>query len=164
MTAAVLHSSARHDWQTPVDVLELVREVADDGRIALDPCTTPDNPTGAEEWIAPPDDGLAEPWTSHGLVYVNPPYGRALPLWVDHAAWSAKRCGEIVMLTPARPDTRWFRVLWHSADALCFWSGRITFVGAEHSAPFPSLVSYWGPAPYRFASVLEQRGCVQVRR
>lgn len=41
---APLMSSAKDDWQTPAEVLELVRKV---GPIVLDPCTTVDNPTGA---------------------------------------------------------------------------------------------------------------------
>lgn len=163
---AALHSSDRHDWQTPPDVLELVRQL---GPIRLDPCTTPENPTGAVTWVAPPEDGLDVVWNNPGsltggLVFVNPPYGRQLPLWVDHCAYYGKRATEIVLLTPARTDTRWFRVIWSEARALCFWNGRMRFVGAPAPAPFPSLLTYWGPVPWAFCHRFSDHGCVQVLR
>jgi hypothetical protein len=159
-----LNASVKMDWQTPESFLELVRKV---GPIALDPCTVPENPTGASVWCTgklrqmtnPPrtiDDGLDAPWAMWsvgGLVYVNPPYGRALPKWVDKCIAEAERGAEIILLVPARPDTKWFRRLFQSATGVLFWSGRIRFRGATAGAPFPSLVAHWGPNHARFREV-----------
>ena len=144
--------SEKQDWQTPPEFLELVRRV---GPIALDPCTTDENPCGATNaFFTAEYTGLVPDWRAiadGGLIYCNPPYS-------DMDAWAAKiadegmRGCEIISLTPARTDTRWFRRMC-TADQMCFWRGRIKFVGAKAAAPFPSLVCYWGPRPDRFKEV-----------
>jgi hypothetical protein len=74
------------DWQTPDWFLELVRRVAP---IHFDPCTTPDNPTGADVFFYQQIDtngaapwvvkcGLSEDWPAQGFGYFNPRYGAYL--------------------------------------------------------------------------------------
>jgi site-specific DNA-methyltransferase (adenine-specific) len=164
MVAAALMSSAKHDWRTPESVLARVRRV---GAIAFDPCASPDNPTGAAVYCSPPQDGLDLCWTEASagrLVFVNPPFGRALPRWVGTCAAEASKGNEIVLLTPARPDTSWFRLAWGSARAVCLWSGRMTFKGAPAPAPFPSALWYWGPNRGWFVGAFDDAGIVQVLR
>lgn len=153
----VLFSSKKDEWLTPECVLERVRKL---GPIDLDPCTTPENPVGAYEFYTAVDDGLDFDW-HHERVFINPPYSR-VALWVErawqeHCYWS----NEIVCLTPARTDTRW----WHSfvkdcADAVCFWKGRLKFSGHKNSAPFPSAVVYYGHRPGVFKEAFEDKGWV----
>lgn len=170
-----LMSSANSEWQTPPVVLELVRKVVP---IALDPCTTVANPCGAEEIaiavvrMEMPErvhvDGLALDWAAvverrGGLVYVNPPYGRAIGDWTDKCRNVAAEQGiDVIALLPARTDTRWWQAdcAPPEAAAVCFWSGRLTFVGAPAPAPFPSALVYWGPNKYRFADVFAARGAI----
>lgn len=156
MNAALL-SSEKMDWQTPDNILELVRVVAP---IGLDPCTTQENPTDASVFICPPGDGLRYEWRRSGLVYCNPPYGSALADWARKMAVEGKAWTEIIGLVPARPDTRW----WHSyiveADAICFWRGRLKFKGAPSAAPFPSALPYWGPRRDRFREVFGPYGWI----
>lgn len=155
MNPALL-SSVDMDWQTPPEVLDLVRQVAP---IGLDPCTTKNNPVGAFEWIWPEvANGLDLPWwPAHGLAFVNPPYGRQLAPWAAKIAAEGQRGMELICLVPARTDTRWWRNI-ETAARVCFWRGRIRFVGAPASAPFPSALGYWGPRPERFAEVFGARG------
>lgn len=134
----------RTDWQTPEHVLERVRRVAP---IGLDPCTTHANPTGARAWWyldGPfPLDGLASGWStekSGHLVYCNPPYGRGIGAWMDKCHEAAVAGVTVIALVPARTDTRWFP--W-TADAICFWRGRLTFRDAPAPAMFPSAVVLW---------------------
>jgi hypothetical protein len=47
-----------------------------------------------------------------------------------------------------------------TADALCFWKGRIKFVGARDPAPFPSLIAYWGNDTDRFKTILGKKGWI----
>ena len=154
MNAALL-SSVKMDWQTPDNVLDLVRQV---GPIALDPCTTDDNPTKALAYYTPATDGLSQSWTdSNGIVYVNPPYGRALPLWLDKCWHEADAGAEVLALVPARTDTTW----WQSnvlGASICFWRGRLRFKGAPHPAPFPSALLYWGYRDSQFRKVFEGFG------
>lgn len=141
---AVHHSNGSNDWQTPDEVLDIVRQV---GPIGLDPCTVDDNPTRAEVWITPTSPlgcGLthSRPWVQlacGGLVFMNPPYGRECAAWVDKAIDEASKGARIITLTAARPDTKWGQKLLLNADVLCWWRGRIKFRGAPHAAPFPSL-------------------------
>jgi phage N-6-adenine-methyltransferase len=163
---APLMSSTKMDWQTPDVVLDLVRRV---GPIMLDPCTTVDNPVGAKGWYHLPGlDGLALAWPAFsgsfdgvGLIYVNPPYGRSLPAWIKKCAEAASNGAEIIALVPARTDTRWFRQVAWSSDAICFWYGRITFVAAPNAAPFPSAVVYWGERRKRFVEAFRNWGWIR---
>lgn len=143
---APLLSSAKMDWETPDCVLDRVRRI---GNIELDPCTTAANPVGARRFFYPPAfDGLEESWSLgslHGLVYVNPPYGRELPWWVAKCVNESRSPADhVVLLVPSRTDTAWFGLASRHASARCFWRGRLKFRGAAHPAPFPSAVFYFG--------------------
>lgn len=144
-------------WETPDDLLDLIRQL---GPIALDPATTSANPTRADKIFTPVEDGLAQPWTSNGLVYCNPPYGRELPKWVTKAAMEGAKGTEIILLVPARTDTKWFQVWASTSDVVCLWKGRLTFKGAPHPAPFPSALCYWGPRYSSFKALFCKKGLV----
>jgi phage N-6-adenine-methyltransferase len=161
LPSPALFSSDRPDWNTPAEVLELVRHL---GPIGLDPCSNAASIVGAAvEWRLPEVDGLEMPWGGHGLVFLNPPYGRGINLWT-------RRCcivpgvrppeDQVVALVPARTDTAWWTEAVEAVDAVCFWRGRLTFLGAPNPAPFPSALLYYGPHRHRFASIFEPRGWV----
>ena len=80
--------------------------------------------------------------TGGRTVWLNPPYGRQIGRWVAKAAEEARKPGTtVVLLVPARTDTRWFHdYLYGNAD-LRFVRGRLKFGGAKSGAPFPSLVA-----------------------
>ncbi len=152
-----LLTSKRPDWNTPPEVLRRVCRV---GRIALDPCGNDTSIVPARLRLTASTlggCGLAQQWHVRGLVYVNPPYGRAIADWVNKIDFEAQVGTEIVALLPARIDTKWFAKVWR-APALCFWRGRITFLGADSGAPFPSVVAYWGQRVGRFASAFHSAG------
>jgi hypothetical protein len=157
-----LLSSHNQTFNTPANFLELVRRL---GVIGLDPCSNPNSIVNASRSLSleAGEDGLAESWLDQGLVFINPPYGRALPVWIQKAADSwhqAEQEGrdfECVMLVPSRTDTRWFTTALLNASALGFWRGRLTFLGAEDPAPFPSLVIYFGHWGDLFTRVFEPK-------
>lgn len=155
MQTEPLMSSVKHDWCTPPLVLERVRRLAP---IGLDPCTTRENPCGAESIYL--INGLDLPWTDYGLVYVNPPYGRTLPLWAHKAVKEASNGAEIVMLVPARTDTRWWGLAYDACQSVALWKGRLTFVGAPAPAPFPSCLFYYGPDRRKFGQAF--RGAARI--
>ena len=146
------------NWRTPEDFLQRVRGFAP---IGLDPASTPDNPTGARDWFTPEVDGLSRSWLGHGVVYLNPPYSTAKD-WTQKAFAEASRGAEILLLTPARPGTRWYRSLQQHARATIEIKGRLRFVGAPSSAPFPSALSYLGERLDRFVDTFGDRGRVIV--
>src|SRR5262249_10953978 len=144
--------SERSDWNTPEKIISMVEQV---GTIGLDPATDASNPVGARAFYHPADDGLERIWAGFGLVYCNPPYGREIGDWMRKARREALAGAEIIMLVPARPDTAWWQDNIRSAAAVCFWRGRVKFVGAESGAPFPSALIYWGDRVDRFRAVFD---------
>jgi phage N-6-adenine-methyltransferase len=156
MVEAALLSSKKQTWQTPASLLSEIKSFRE---IQLDPCTAVSNPTGASTFFTEEDDGLSHSWNCGGLVYVNSPYGRELPIWVKKCVMEAALGTEIIMLLPARPDTRyWHAGIFPTCDALCFLRGRLKFVGASHPAPFPSALVYWGADVSRFRCVFHEHG------
>ena len=78
-----------------------------------------------------------------GSVWCNPPYSD-ITSWVRkaHEEVSSGRCEVVVMLVPARTDTRWFHDWCYNKRGveIEFVKGRLKFGGAKHNAPFPSMV------------------------
>lgn len=152
-----LFTSTSHDWNTPEDILDLVRAV---GPIGLDPCSNDRSTVNAGLAWDKGHDGLKRPWSGRGLVFVNPPYGKEIGGWMAKCCEEAAHGIEIVALVPARTDARWFQDYGFTAQRICFWRGRICFVGGASSAPFPSAVLYWGANAPRFSMVFGSRGTI----
>ena len=145
-----------------MNLLERVRAVAP---IGLDPCSNAESIVNAAMSYDITEDGLTKTWANWGLVYVNPPYGREITHWIAKCVVEAYKGVEIVALVPARTDTRWFQDLALKADQVLLMRGRVRFMGADHSAPFPSAVLYWGKDVNRFVNAFEGLGeFFQVRR
>ena|SRR3990167_6600543 len=125
-----LMSSKTDKWNTPSRLLEEIR--IEFGNY-FDPC--------------PPNasfDGLCIPWI--GLIYCNPPYGRAISKWLKKGAdeIAGGRATKIVWLLPARTDTRWFHeVVYPLASEIRFIRGRLHFNDGPQGAPFPSMIVVW---------------------
>lgn len=115
---------ARQAMLTPKYVLEPVRELL--GRFDVDPCTEPDNPTGANLFYCLPLDGCAMPWIGE-TVWCNPPYGEARDRWVDRCISEAAAGKQIVLLIPAHPDTRTFQKAVAASTSILFAKGRLKF-------------------------------------
>lgn len=137
-----------NDWQTPEWFLDRVRKVAP---IGLDPCTTPDNPTRALRFIAPPDDGLCVSWFDRlkykdELVFVNPPYGRGhMGPWSQKIIEEASRGVVILALVRGDTSTTWAHELLRWATEVCF-PKRIRFKGATGSPNFANMVLWYDHA------------------
>lgn len=72
------HSHASHDWCTPPQLIQMVRDVLVE--IDLDPASSPEaNQTVNAHWIIDrTQDGLIQPWSTNTpiTVFCNPPGGR----------------------------------------------------------------------------------------
>lgn len=117
-------SHARQAMLTPGYVLEPVRQLFG-GKIGLDPCTEPDNPTGAEKFYAPPDDGCALPWDAP-TIFCNPPYGEAKDRWVLRCLVEG---GErrVILLIPAHTETRVTQMALQGCRSVLFVRARLRF-------------------------------------
>lgn len=114
---------ARQAMLTPAYVLEPIRTLL--GGIGLDPCTEPDNPTGAAQFYCLPADGCAEPWGA-GTVFCNPPYGEARDRWVDRCIAEGAR-SKVVLLMPSHTDTRTCQRALLACTSVLFVRARLRF-------------------------------------
>lgn len=133
MNTSVMFSSRSDLWETPQALFDELNAEFD---FQLDACALPSNAKCAR-YFTPVIDGLKQPW--RGRVWCNPPYGRELGKWVAKAA-SAEESDVVVMLLPARTDTRWFHEFIYKRAEIRFLKGRLKFGGGKNSAPFPSMV------------------------
>ena len=137
MNTAVMFSSKTDEWSTPQDFFD---ELNKEFNFTLDPCATPEN-AKCEKYYTKEDDGLKQDWSGE-TVFCNPPYGRAIKNWVKKCYEESKKPNTtVVMLIPARTDTRYFHdYIYHKAKEIRFIRGRLKFGNAKNSAPFPSMV------------------------
>ena len=158
---AVHHSSETPEHYTPQPIVDAVIKLL--GAIDLDPCSNshdaPNVPASAH--YTKDDDGLQQFW--EGRVYLNPPYGRGIDLWIGKLieAFDSRDVPEAVALLPARPDTQWWQMLRN--HPCCFITGRLTFVGNDAPAPFPSALFYLGERHDDFYRQFSSFGDIWVR-
>lgn len=154
----VLLSTDHQAWNTPAPVLEALEPL---GPIALDPCSNGSSIVGARVAWTIEDDGLACSWTETaegGPIFVNPPFDE-LPRWISRCCLEATCGAEIVALVPARVDTRWWGEALEHGGTAALWRGRVRFLGAANTAPFPIALIYWGRRADLFRRALASR-CV----
>lgn len=133
MVDKALYSSASDEWATPKDFYDRLNERFN---FDLDPCATDDNHKCAI-YYTEAENGLMQSWSGN-RVFCNPPYS-------DIKSWVAKAASEralVVMLIPARTDTRWFHEHIYKKPnvEIEFIKGRLKFGNSKNSAPFPSML------------------------
>lgn len=120
-TGGFAHESTHNEsveWYTPPHIFEALGLTFD-----LDPCSP-----GAGKSFVPADrhytvedDGLVSPW--FGTVFVNPPYGKHTPIWMEKLAAH----GDGLALVFSRTDVKWFHEFGVQADVICFIRSRVKF-------------------------------------
>lgn len=77
-------------------------------------------------------------------VFCNPPYGSEIKNWVKKCSEEGKKENTtVVMLIPARTDTKYFHEYIYNKAEIRFVKGRLKFTGVQAgsgAAPFPSMV------------------------
>lgn len=134
-----LKASGNIVQETPQDFFDFMNKIF---RFDLDVCALPEN-AKCKRFYTPDDDGLKQPWG--GGIWCNPPYGKDIINWVRKASEEYRKpyCNFIVMLLPARTDTKWFQEYVYPYAYLWFIGGRLKFGGKSTSAPFPSVVAVY---------------------
>ena len=138
-----LFSSASEEWETPQEFYD---ELNAEFGFTLDPCATDENHK-CKNYFTRDQDGLKMDWGGEQRVFCNPPYGRKLKEWVAKCYSEGHKDNTlVVILIPARTDTRWYHdYIQHRAEVR-FIRGRLKFGGATGNAPFPNmLVIYRAP-------------------
>ncbi|MHB8462289.1 MAG: DNA N-6-adenine-methyltransferase, partial [Vulcanimicrobiaceae bacterium] len=118
----------RNAYKTPKWLVERISRLL--GGIELHPCTSADNPCVAATFYAPDDDGILTPWNA-SRIYMNPPYGNPIKLWARKALDAALSGVCVLILVPARTDSRWFQEALRFADGALLVAGRLRFVGTS---------------------------------
>lgn len=76
-------------------------------------------------------------------LFVNPPYSKLkfLPGWIKN---QIEHGCSVVLLIPARTDTKYFHELLELEPEIEFIKGRLHFNDSKYGAPFPSLILKFG--------------------
>lgn len=136
-TQQLMFSSKTDQWSTPQEFFDKLNWRF--GPFNLDPCASPHN-TKCANFFTEAENGLSKDWAGF-TTFVNPPYGRGIDKWIKKAFdESRKEETRVVMLIPARTDTKYWHQYVMRADEVYFLKGRLKFGDSENSAPFPSAV------------------------
>lgn len=135
MNTEVMFSSKSDEWSTPQDIYE---KLDNEFHFNLDPCATIENHK-CNTFFTQNDNGLSKNWGGY-RAFVNPPYSQ-IKQWVKKC-WeeSTKPNTIVVMLIPARTDTRYFHEYINHRSEVRFIKGRLKFGDSNNSAPFPSMI------------------------
>lgn len=134
-------SSSSDNWATPD--LFFQKMVEDFGVFDLDVCADVSN-RKAKKFYTKKEDGLIQDWYLDGrLVWMNPPYGRSIGMWIKKAFEESLKGCKVVCLIPSRTDTAWWHEYVVKGD-IRFIRGRLKFGGCKNAAPFPSAVVVFG--------------------
>ena len=128
----ILFSSNKEDWETPQD---LFNELNKEFNFTVDVASSKENHK-CNRYYTEKDNGLKQNWDNE-IVWCNPPYGRKIGDWVKKASESKTT---VVMLLPARTDTKWFHEYIYNKAEVRFIKGRLKFGNSVNSAPFPSMI------------------------
>ena len=104
------------NWETPKELYNYFMKKG-----YYDPC-----PLNSKE------DGLKKDWDRYN--FVNPPYSKLLD-WVNKSIEEVKKGTRVIMLIPARTDTKAFRKLYDNGARFVFITGRLKF--SEKLCSFP---------------------------
>jgi len=86
-------------------------------------------------------DGLSIDWGKR--VYVNPPYGKAVRVWLEKGLSEIDKGNSelVVFLLPSYTDVKWFHeVVLPRASEIRFIKGRLKFGEHNNSAPFANML------------------------
>lgn len=154
------------EWYTPAVYVESARNVM--GAIDVDPasCAEANAIVKAGTYYTIETNGLEHDWP--GRVFMNPPYGKLAPKFVDKLLDQYSRgitTEAVVLLNLHGVSAGWFEPLWD--HMLCFVKGRIGFYthseGPQGGNPIGSVFIYLGDGLKYFADEFNQHGYI-VRR
>lgn len=129
-------SSVRQDWTTPRVLFDKLNQ---EFNFEWDLAASPENAL-CKNFYTQENDGLKQNW--NGICWLNPPYGDKQSKMVDwiKKAYNSTQENEnltVVMLIPARTNTKWFHSFCLKSAELKFICGRPKFGDSLHGLPQP---------------------------
>lgn len=130
-------TSNSDEWATPKGLFD---EVNKRYRFILDAAATKENSL-CNIFYTKEANSLEQAW--YNSTWCNPPYSQCKE-FVKKASEEHKKGIQVVMLLPARTDTKWFHDYLYNKPGirLEFIKGRLKFSESKNSAQFPSLLVY----------------------
>ena len=129
-------SSNTNEWATPRKFFDNLNA---EFNFTLDPCSTHENAL-CEKHYTIAENGLLQEWTDE-IVFMNPPYGRQIHLWIKKAWEESLRGATVVCLIKPTTDTKyWHEFIFPYAAQVRFIKGRLKFGNSNDAAPFSSAV------------------------
>lgn len=95
-----LYSSDDHTWETPPELVQALLEFEGRENFDLDPCCSSKNIPAKRHFIDFEENGLIEPWGLDRLVFVNPPYGDCLKLFLKKINQETRYSNKMRFLCP----------------------------------------------------------------
>ena len=138
MNRDLMFSSNNNDWETPQ---EFYKKLNNEFNFTIDPCATKEN-AKCDKYYTKENNGLIQDWKDE-RVFCNPPYGREISKWIEKCFNERNNTELIVLLIPARTDTKYFHNFIYNKSEIRFIKGRLKFIGnskGSGSAPFPSML------------------------
>lgn len=136
---AAAMTSNKDDWETPQKLFDQLNE---EFHFTLDAASSDQNAKCEHHYTAS-NSGLEHSWEGE-TVFCNPPYGRNIGDWIRKASQEASKPDTlVVLLVPARTDTRWFQNHILPRAEVRFLPGRLKYEvngQAGEAAPFPSMI------------------------
>jgi site-specific DNA-methyltransferase (adenine-specific) len=134
----ILFSKKSDEWTTPQWLFDKLNT---NYNFTLDAAAT-QTTSKCSKFYTIEDDGLSQEWTDE-VVFCNPPYSKCFE-WIKKGYEEVKagRAQKVIMLVPARVDTKWFHSFCIDSNyvsEICFFKGRLKFGNQKNSAPFPSM-------------------------
>ena len=153
MNKELMFSSNTDLWATPQAFFDRLHRVF---RFETDVCALPEN-AKCGRFFSPDMDGLKQEW--QGVCWMNPPYGKHTPLWMEKM--HNHRNG--IALVFARTDCKWFHDYVAKADAILFLKGRVRFVdgfgvSGGSGAGSGSMLVAWGDECVQALERMKDRG------
>lgn len=110
-------------WLTPKYIVEAL------GEFDLDPCGAPNHLLAKRTYqLDSGENGLELEW--FGRVWLNPPYGKEMPPFLERMA----KHGSGIAFIFARTETKaFFDFVWNKATAVLFLKGRVKFLNADYT-------------------------------
>ena len=144
----VLYSSDSILWGTDPELFKLLNSTF---QFQLDPASNHQNHL-CPNYFTEEDDGLAQDWHPYRRIWLNPPFGKTISLWMKKAYEESQKGCLVVCLVPARVDTRWWHDWVKDKAYVQYPKGRLKYLkysdgsgDQSGGAPFASAIVIYGP-------------------
>lgn len=142
-TTKLMFSSESDEYGTPKEFFDSINSLY---HFTLDAAASDKNHK-CNKYFTKENSSLDKDWSGE-TVWINPPYSN-IEAFMKKAMEETRKNEntKVVMLVPARTDTKWFHKYGTKAAKILFIKGRLKFENSKNkilnSAPFPSMLLYF---------------------